>query len=74
MQRACDFAIPSDGFLIASLAFSPAVTPWVLEANLETGRLSSSFVWLLAIYMGYMVSWTVRLVRRLRRADRPGSH
>ncbi len=57
-------------FLIASLAFSAAVTHWVLEANLETGRLSSWFVWFLAIYMSYMVWWTVRLVRRMRRADR----
>jgi len=59
-------------FSIPSLAFSAAVTHWVLEANLETGRLSSSFVWLLAMYVGYMVWWTVRLVRRLRRPDRRG--
>ena len=60
-------------FLIASLAFSAAVTHLVLEANLETGRLSGSFVWFVAIYMGYMVWWTVRLVRRMRREDRRAS-
>ena len=53
-------------FLLASLAFSAAVTHWVLEANLVTGRLSTGFVWLLTIYMAYMVWWTVRLVRRAR--------
>ncbi len=58
-------------FLIASLAFSAAITHLVLEANLETGRLSSAFVWFLAVYMSYMVWWTVRLVRRMRRADSP---
>jgi len=57
-------------FLLASLAFSAAVTHWVLAANLRTGRLSSAFVWFLAVYMGYMVWWTVRLVRRARREDR----
>jgi hypothetical protein len=59
-------------FLLASLAFSAVLTHWVLEANLETGRLSGAFVWFLAAYMGYRGWWTVRLVRRVRRADRQG--
>lgn len=59
-------------FLLASLAFSAVLTHWVLEANLETGRLSGAFVWLLAVYLSYMAWWTVRLVRRVRRADRRG--
>ena len=54
-------------FLLASLALSAVVTHLVLEANLETGRLSGAFVWFLAVYMAYMVWWTVRLVRRTRR-------
>ena len=53
-------------FLLASLAFSAAVTHLVLEANLVTGRLSSAFVWFLAIYMAYMAWWTIRLIRRVR--------
>lgn len=57
-------------FLVASLALSATITHWVFEANVETGRLSSAFVWLLAIYMSYMVWWTIRLVRRVRREDR----
>jgi len=61
-------------FLIASLAFSAALTHWVLEANLETGRLSSVFAWCLALYMGYVIGWTVKLVRRrvFHREDRRG--
>ena len=59
-------------FLIASLALSAVIAHWVFEANLETGRLSVAFGWLLALYLGYMVWWTVRLVRRSRRADRRG--
>lgn len=59
-------------FLIASLAFSAVVTHWVLEANLETESLSGAFVWLLAVYMGYVIWWTVKLVQRVRREDRRG--
>ncbi|GMR22227.1 MAG: hypothetical protein BMS9Abin37_0561 [Acidobacteriota bacterium] len=57
-------------FLIASLTLSALITHWVFEANLETGRLSAAFGWLLAVYMAYMVWWTVRLVGRIRRAER----
>lgn len=57
-------------FLVASLAFSATVTHWVLVANLETGRLSGLFAWLLAIYLGYVIVWTVKLIRRVRRETR----
>ncbi len=57
-------------FLVASLALSATSTHWVLEANLQTGRLNSGFIWLLAVYMSYMLWWTVRLVRRVRREVR----
>ena len=60
----------SGWFLIASMAFSAAVTHLVFEANLVTGRLSGSFVWLVAVYVSYMIWWTVRLIRRVRRAER----
>ena len=54
-------------FLLASLAFSALVTHLVLEANLVTGKLSTAFVWCLGVYMAYMVWWTVRLVRRVKK-------
>jgi hypothetical protein len=59
-------------FLVASMAFSATVTHWVFEANLEAGRLSDRFGWLLAIYIGYVLAWTVRLIQRVRRESHRG--
>ena len=56
-------------FLLASLGFSAWVAHLVYEANLGSGRLGQSFVWALAVYMAYVAWWTVRLVRRVRRAS-----
>ena len=53
--------------LVATLAFSAAVVHLVFEANLETGKLSVAFLWLLGAYFGYMFVWFVRFFRGFRR-------